>query len=105
MPRKLRPTGLGPRIDKDRYNYTVFSGGWEIGRIYEYSWQSREPPLVLVDERQRTNDTSLRSFFLEFAEQIIAEHPACPALWRHNLRPSVTLHGDHRRHKHGCSLI
>jgi hypothetical protein len=32
---KLRPTGLGSGIDKDRADYTVFSGGWEVGRIYQ----------------------------------------------------------------------
>ena len=31
----LRPTGLGSGIDKDRQDYTVYSGGWDIGRIYE----------------------------------------------------------------------
>lgn len=35
MPLKLRPTGLGSGIDKDHVDYTVFSGGWAIGRIYE----------------------------------------------------------------------
>ena len=32
MPLKLRPTGLGSGIDKDRADY---SGEWEVGRIYE----------------------------------------------------------------------
>ena len=31
----LRPTGLGAGIDKDRPDYTVYSGGWAVGRIYE----------------------------------------------------------------------
>jgi hypothetical protein len=35
MALKLRPTGLGSGIDKDRQDYTVYSGGWDIGRIYE----------------------------------------------------------------------
>ena len=35
MPRKLRPTGLGSGIDKDRPDYTVCTGEWEVGRIYE----------------------------------------------------------------------
>ena len=35
MPLKLRPTGLGSGIDKDRQDYTVYTGGWDIGRIYE----------------------------------------------------------------------
>jgi hypothetical protein len=32
---ELRSTGLGSPIDKDRRDYAVFSGGWEMGRIYE----------------------------------------------------------------------
>jgi hypothetical protein len=32
---KLRPTGLGSGIDKDRPDYTVFTGEWEVGRIYK----------------------------------------------------------------------
>jgi hypothetical protein len=32
---KLRPTGLDAAIDKDRVDYTIFSGEWEIGRIFE----------------------------------------------------------------------
>jgi hypothetical protein len=35
MTLKLRPTRLGSGIDKDRQDYTVYSGGWDIGRIYE----------------------------------------------------------------------
>ena len=35
MALKLRPTGLGVGIDKDRQGYTVYSGGWDVGRIYE----------------------------------------------------------------------
>jgi hypothetical protein len=35
MSLKLRPTGLGSGIDKDRPDYTVFTGEWEVGRIYE----------------------------------------------------------------------
>jgi hypothetical protein len=35
MPLTMRPTGLGSGIDRDRKDYTVYSGGWDIGRIYE----------------------------------------------------------------------
>ena len=35
MALKLRPTGLGSGIDKDRPDYTVVTGEWEVGRIYE----------------------------------------------------------------------
>jgi hypothetical protein len=31
----MRPTGPGSGIDKDRQDYTVYTGGWDIGRIYE----------------------------------------------------------------------
>ena len=35
MPLKLCPTDLGSGIDKDRPDYTVVIGEWEVGRIYE----------------------------------------------------------------------
>ena len=35
MSLKLRPTGLGSGIDKDRPDYAVYCGGWDVGRIYE----------------------------------------------------------------------
>ena len=31
----LRPTGLGAGIDEDRPDYTIFKGGWGVGRICE----------------------------------------------------------------------
>jgi hypothetical protein len=31
----LRPTGLGSPADKDRSDYTVFSGEFAVGRIHE----------------------------------------------------------------------
>jgi hypothetical protein len=31
----MPPTGLGSGIDKDRQDYTVYTGGWDIGRIYK----------------------------------------------------------------------
>ena len=31
----MRPAGLSSAIDKDRGDYTVFCGEWNIGRIYE----------------------------------------------------------------------
>jgi hypothetical protein len=35
MPLTMRPTGLGSGINKDRPDYTVYTGEWEVGRIYE----------------------------------------------------------------------
>ncbi len=31
----MRATGLGSGIDKDRPDYTVYCGEWNVGRIYE----------------------------------------------------------------------
>jgi hypothetical protein len=31
----LRPSGNGPGIDKDRPDYSVYSGEWAVGRISE----------------------------------------------------------------------
>jgi hypothetical protein len=54
MPLKLRPSGLGSGIEKDRVDYGVYSGEWEI--ILSNSRRSRGPALVLVDDRQRSDD-------------------------------------------------
>ena len=35
MPLKFRASGLGSGIDKDRPDYTVATGEWEVGRIYQ----------------------------------------------------------------------
>ena len=35
MALKLRPTGLSSPVDKDLKDYTVHSGEWAMGRIYE----------------------------------------------------------------------
>jgi hypothetical protein len=35
MSLKLRQTGVASPVDKDRKDYAVFSGEWEMGRIYE----------------------------------------------------------------------
>ena len=35
MTLKLRPTGLGSGIDKDRPDYAVYCGDWDVGRIYQ----------------------------------------------------------------------
>jgi len=51
----LRPTGLGAGIDKDRQDFTIFSGGSAVGRIYD-PWRSRPPALVLVVHRHLSGD-------------------------------------------------
>ena len=52
MALKLRPTGLGSGIDKDRTDYTVYCGGWDVGRIYQ-TRGGPETALVLVTNGQQ----------------------------------------------------
>jgi hypothetical protein len=35
MPLKFSRTGLASGIDKDRPDYTVYCGEWDVGRIYQ----------------------------------------------------------------------
>ncbi len=56
MALKLRPIGLGSGIDKDRPDYTVFTGEWEVGRIYQTRGGPDSLPLVLVANYQRSDD-------------------------------------------------
>jgi hypothetical protein len=56
MALKLRPTGLGSGIDKDRQDYTVYTGGWDIGRIYEVRGGPDHLRLVLVFHPSRSDD-------------------------------------------------
>jgi hypothetical protein len=58
MTLKLRPTGLSSGIDKDRPDYIVCTGGWDIGRIYQTRGGPREYALVLVADDQRSRDAS-----------------------------------------------
>ena len=53
MCHKLRPVRLGSGIDKDRPDYTVFTGEWEVGRIYETRGGPDNSALVLVVDRHR----------------------------------------------------
>ena len=43
MPLTMRPTGVESPVDKIRQDFTIFSGRWEMGRIYE----DRSGPLNL----------------------------------------------------------
>jgi hypothetical protein len=49
MALELRPTGLGSGIDKDRADYTVYSGGWNVGRIYETRSMTVNGPMTRSD--------------------------------------------------------
>jgi hypothetical protein len=48
---KLRPTGLASPVDNDRHDYTVYSGEWPMGRMYEERGQPGTSALVLVHLR------------------------------------------------------
>ena len=50
MPLKVRPTGLGSEIDKERQDYTVYIEKWAVGRIYDLRWFwsfSRHGPMMV----------------------------------------------------------
>ena len=55
MPLTMRPTGLSSGIDKDRPDYTVY---WRVGcrPHLRDARRSRQFALVLVDDRQRSDD-------------------------------------------------
>jgi hypothetical protein len=53
---KLRPTGLGSGIDKDRPDYGVYSGEWVFRPHLPGPRRPRQSALVLVDERQWSGD-------------------------------------------------
>jgi hypothetical protein len=52
----MRPTGLCAGIDKDRPDYTVYTGEWEVGRIFETRSQPENLPWFLVPDHQWTHD-------------------------------------------------
>jgi hypothetical protein len=72
MALKLRPTGsLGSGIDKDRADYTVYSGKWGIGRIYEtrggpdslrWFWSLTVNPPMTHSDRVATLERPRRNF-------------------------------------------
>jgi hypothetical protein len=45
MPLSMRPTGSLSPVDKDRKDYTVYSGGWAYGRHLRRAEQPRTPAL------------------------------------------------------------
>ena len=51
MPLTMRPTGLSSPVDKDRKDFTICSGDWAMGRIYEQRGGPDEHVLVLVAAR------------------------------------------------------
>jgi len=58
MPLKLRPTGVGSGTDKDRPDYTVYSGQWDVGRIYQTRGGPDNPRWFLLPDRQRSDDAA-----------------------------------------------
>jgi hypothetical protein len=65
MTLKLRPTGLGSAINKDRTDYSVYSGELEVGRIYVQSEAAQFPPKrKVVASRRVAGKTSAVISFL-----------------------------------------
>jgi hypothetical protein len=73
MALKLRPTGLGSGAGKDDPDFVVYSGEWEIGRIYErrgfpddvrwvWSLYGARPPGIHTDGAAATLETAKAEF-------------------------------------------
>ena len=89
----LRPTGLGDGVYKDSIDYGVFSGQWNIGRIYErrgfpadvsFFWSLHSvaltrTPGIRTDGYTSTLETAKAEFkrnwlrWLEWSERVDAE--------------------------------
>ena len=61
----LRPTDLASPVDRDRLDYTLFSGEWAIGRIYEdrgalpalrWYWALLDADQILATEHAEKSD-------------------------------------------------
>jgi hypothetical protein len=58
MPLAMRPTGLGRGFYKAAVDYSVFSGKWAIGRIYERHGFAPEVTVLLVALWRRTDEST-----------------------------------------------
>jgi len=56
MPLKLRPTGLSSGIDRERPDYTVLTGEWEIVASIRRACPDRRICAALVPDSQRPDD-------------------------------------------------
>jgi hypothetical protein len=68
MPLTMRPTGLGAGIDKDRPDYTIYCGGWEVGRIYQTRGGPDHLRWFWSPDRQRSETRSDRVAALDEAK-------------------------------------
>ena len=93
MPLKLRPTGLGSGIDKDRPDYTVVYRRVGCRPHLRDTRRSRQSALVLVDDRQRSDDALERVATLEEAK---AQFPNCER-WAASGATVTAPERDHRR--------
>ena len=50
----MRPTGLASPVDKDRQDFTIYSGAWAVGRIYEQHGGLKGGPAPRREDRRIT---------------------------------------------------
>ena len=71
MPLTMRPTGLSSGVDEDRPDFTIYSGDWALGRIYEqgggrWFWSLRgilgKPADLRTDGHAATLDEATAQF-------------------------------------------
>jgi hypothetical protein len=64
----MHPTGLGSGIDKDRPDFTIFSDGWAIGRIYQTRGGPRSSEVALLADLQSADRALEKVVTLEEAK-------------------------------------
>ena len=83
----LRPTGLGAGIDKDRQDFTIFSGGWAVGRIYEtrggpdhlrWFWSLTVDPPMTRSDRVATLEEAKAQLQKSETDQRVRARPSIP---------------------------
>ena len=74
----IRPTGLASPVHKEREDYTVFSGSWAIGRIYDdasprpelrWYWSLFGPQAPLAIMRKEGREPTLEAAQVRLREQ------------------------------------
>jgi hypothetical protein len=66
MPLTMREPGLASPVDQSREDFTIYSGGWAVGRIHEQcggpeQWRREQVPALVHTPRRVRAETSCAS--------------------------------------------
>jgi hypothetical protein len=101
MPLKLHPTGLGSGIDKEWPDYTVYTGEWDVGRIYQQELPECEHRILRCGIVQAKNEDRLTEYIehaysvhkRSAASRATATRWLIPGLWFNYRQPNVLTAG------------